>query len=124
METTKEHFKIFKNQCKKWVAIFSLKRWKIYYEHKKLKDSFGKINYDLNAMNATMTLSTDWDGFEINKKTLSHTAYHEVIHLLIGRLDVCAMSRFTTVTEITEAIHEIIRILENVMFDKLYEEIE
>ena len=64
-----------------------------------------------------ITLNKTWLR-EPTTKLLKTSAFHEVCHMLLHRLKVCGESRYITESEIDEAEHEIVRRLENLMFEE------
>ena len=55
---TKKHFALFKSECEKNLKRLGLHSWKVYYQLKKLDDSFGMAQWDYSGRVATITLST------------------------------------------------------------------
>lgn len=118
-KTTKKHFEIFKKECAKWIDYFGLKDWEISYWHKQSEDHLAYIKYDPVNGWAIIGLSTDWDSIEPTIIEVKSSAFHEVAELLLGRLVRCAERRSTTIREIEEATHGIIRRMENSVFKGL-----
>jgi hypothetical protein len=115
MKTTKKDFALFKKECEKWIEIFGLKGWRVYIEHKIPPKGKAWCELDLENRIATIIMNLDWDDdkcdYEIRK-----TAFHESCELLLGRMDVVSKWRHSSESEIDEARHEVIRILENVLW--------
>ena len=77
-ETTKNHFELFKSECRKWQDILSLKDWYIDFEHDLIiEGNEACANMDLNAKAATLILSTEWVG-EVNDLTVRMAGFHEM----------------------------------------------
>ncbi len=116
-KTSKDHYKLFKKEGRKWQGILNLKDWYIDYEHDLiLEDHEACATMDLNAKAATLTLSTEWIG-EVSEKTIRMAAFHEICEVLLCQLSMLSNERFNVSAEqIVEANHSIIQILLNVLF--------
>lgn len=117
-KTTKKEFELFKKECRKWIKFFGLFDWEVYYEHVELKEkAYATCHTDMLGMVATFSFNKVV-GTNI-RDDIRRTAFHEVCELLISKLKIIAKCRFLSEDEITTANHEIIRRLENCVFDKL-----
>lgn len=118
MRTTAAHFKIFKAECEKWIKVWGLLEWKIYYDHLELDGDYGECCRNLIAKKATIALGKTWANINaIGSQEVKAIAFHEVAELLLSGLDILAMARFTTANEIESERHSIIQRLENVVFE-------
>ena len=119
-KTTKKDFELFKSECEKWIEFFGLKGWQISFSYEKL--SKGKAECTYNIVNRSVLLSfnkqwnTESENDKITPENIKRDAFHEVSEMLLCKLRNLAEYRFTTQYEIDEAVHEIIRTLENVVF--------
>ena len=118
---TKEHFEKFKKFFGHWIDVFGLKDWEIAYFFKKtededLDDARASVQFDNGARIVVCCLSKNWFGSEPTDHNLARCAYHEVLELLLGKLNEMLRSKCTD-NDITEEIHRIIRIFENVHFE-------
>ena len=119
-KTTKKDFELFKKECRKWIKIFSLLRWRVEYEHSdRYPDFRACCSSDLNNGLALISLTIDWKEDLVTKDRVKICAFHEVQELFLTRLASIAGTRFVTKAEVDEATHEIIRTLENVVYPKL-----
>jgi hypothetical protein len=112
-------FDIFKSECLKWIEFFGLKGWDVYFdEDAKCED--GNMAETcigpLSARNVTFHFKGS-DNPAFNNP--GRSAFHEVCEILLYRLHCLAESRFISVSEVDEAVHDIIRILENTVYEKL-----
>lgn len=116
-KTTKAHFELFQEECRKWIDFFGLKDWEVNYEHKADKDNLAGAYINLEGKIATFHLAIGWyskpNDYEVRK-----CSFHEVCEVLLGRLQILAEKRFTTLSEINESVHDVIRRLENTLFEK------
>ena len=113
MKTSKKNFVVFKKEFLRWVDILGLKQWKIFFLQDKLDNAFGECRANLSGGVATivMTLEID-DRKHFNPK---ENGKHEALELLLVPLDVNAKYRYVSESEINEARHAIIRVLEKVL---------
>jgi len=109
------HFEIFQKEADKWLQFFDLGRWRVYYFHDNVGEALAMFTLNLSGATASITLGKKWP-IEPNLKNLSRSAFHEVAHVFLGRLDALANSRYITESECREAIHEVVRFLENKVF--------
>lgn len=117
-KTTKKDFELFKKECLKWIKIFGLYSYETSFEHDVcVKGSVASCEMNINARWANLGLAKKPS--ISSKESIKLSAFHEVMEVFIGRLRVCALSRFVNEDEIEEANHEIIRTLENVVYPKL-----
>lgn len=117
MKTTKKDFKVFIEEAKKWIGIFGLKDWEVFYMHKEdVSDTRASINVDLNGKIACLYLTPDWEGWDVDSEAIRMVAFHEVCELLIAPLSINAAARYTSADEIVQATYSIIRTLENVLY--------
>lgn len=78
-----QRLKEFEAACLKEVERLNLKDWTIYFEEKRLDDKLASVNYDYQQSVATVFLDTK----KQSDKSLKQLATHEMLHLLISRLD-------------------------------------
>ena len=118
-KTTVKHFEIFKAECEKWIDEFGLKNWVIrIYHESAVNDCLASFSARVLDRVASIFLNKEWKKNEATNYELSRTAYHEVCHILLLRLQWLAEQRTTCIQEIEEEVHNIIRILENSHFRK------
>jgi hypothetical protein len=117
--TTPEHFKVFKEEFLRWRHILGLTDWEILFKHTSPpEDSRAYVGYTTMYRCATVFLSPIWKNFDepLLDAQVRKAAFHEACELLLARLNILAQDRYLREGEITEAIHEVIRVLENVLF--------
>ena len=121
--TTAEHFQLFQAEFRRWVEIFGLKQWELYFQHKLDKENRATIYWNIPDYIATITLSTVWYDFEqpITEEEIRQCAFHETCEMLLAPLNACAQRRFLDEHEIQGESHVLIRKLENVLFPKYRE---
>ncbi len=117
-KTTAKHFEIFKAECQKWIEIFGLKGWRFVFEHEDgMEDCHANYTVKLQGRVCTIFLSTDWRHEKITEEQLRKSAFHEVCHIVLVRLQIIGESRFIHADEFSEEVHAIIRTLENVLWE-------
>lgn len=121
-KTTKKHFRMFKCECEKWIAIFGLKGWEVVYFHEDDTEDEGRgwASYKVTGRVCSMGLARTWKGICPTKHGVQFVAFHEVCELLLARLMTEAKYRFTSEEVVDEAAHEIIRVLEKVLWEREY----
>jgi hypothetical protein len=119
-KTNEKQFKIYKKEVKKWIKIFGLYGWTIKYIHDQpiLGDGLAGVLPDLDARTVVFILNEDWV-IPPKKKDIKLVAFHEVMELLLFRLNTLAKARYMqSEYDIDEEIHNIIKIFENRIFKK------
>jgi hypothetical protein len=117
MVTTKKQFELFKAEALKWIKIFEMSDFNIYFVHEKLDYAYANILTDYMGCSATIRFSTDWDDSarKISDEEIKQTAKHECIHLLLGNLANLGESRFITKDEFRKAEESLVRKLEKII---------
>lgn len=113
MKTTKKQFEEFKRYFNHYVKLFGLQRYKIYFEHIKMKDAYAEILRDEENCVAIVKFNKNKEK-ELNIKS---TALHEALHLLHNSLVYLARSRSVSSVEIQVAEEQIVNVLEKVIGD-------
>ena len=118
---TEQHFKKFKEYFDFWINEFGLKAWEIAYFFKKTEDhdeedARASVQFDNGARIVVCCLNKRWCGSDPTQHNLSKCAYHEVLELMFGKLNELTRVKCTE-SDITEELHRVIRILENVHFE-------
>ncbi len=116
-KTTKKHFRMFKRECERWIAIFGLKGWEVVYFHEDdEEEGRGWASYKVTGRVCSMGLARTWKGVRPTKHGVRFVAFHEVCELLLARLMTEAKYRFTSEEVVDETAHEVIRVLEKVLW--------
>lgn len=113
-----EQFELFKSECKRWIDKVGITGWDVYYEHKPLKNLAQCCTKSISHL-AIITLTSEWDseGIPCTDEGIALAAKHEVMHLLIAKLDDLASARWVTADEVTEASEELVIRLTNLIPD-------
>ncbi len=119
-ETSKEEFERFKKEFLRWVEIFGLHGYKIYFYHKPVKDSYAKIEVSESGKVADVYLNSELDD---NAKKMwcgpEFDGRHEAIHFLLNRLCFVGSQRFVGCQEMDHEEERLVRILEKVFNSKV-----
>lgn len=119
MKTTKRHFEIFKRECEKWIKIFGLVDWEVWYEHKKLKHENWLAQHASNVVgrNIWYALNTEWDqAVPLTEHEIKASAFHEVFESRMANLRAIAKERSLNDDELDEEIHAIVKLIQNVLW--------
>ena len=120
-KTTKADFKLFKRECEKWIDIFGLNGYEFRYSHEYAADeeSLADVIWEPVSRSVHIRLCENWsDSYKKDDLQVRICSFHEVLHVLIGKLSVLSKSRFILEREVEEEEHAIIRTLEKVLFPK------
>lgn len=116
MKTTKKHFDIFKDECKKLQDRFELNNWDIRFVHQLVQGSHASNIPQIDAYNICIYFSTEWSGARpLNEFEIRQIAKHELIHVLCARFGEYGHSRFITKNDMVEAEEELTQKLMNLI---------
>ena len=111
--TTASDFLYFKEKCRYWRKFWGLTEFTIHYFHSNIDDNLAQAEVDSNNGLVTLRLAKEFHQDNPTKELLDRLAFHEVCHILLGRLSSIGQSRFISENEHTEAEEAIVRRLEN-----------
>jgi hypothetical protein len=122
-ETTKEQFSIFKKEVYYWRDFFGLIDAEITVHHEDIdENASGCCDGDLNNRSFWITLNKHFedngDGNTLTDDEIRAIAEHEVIEVMLYPIRMMAVDRGEDWNKVDEAIHRIIRTLENVLIKK------
>jgi hypothetical protein len=113
---TNRHFEIFVDECKYWIKFFGLTGWEVNYVFVEDISSRAWIcTEDLEDRLVLIGLANSWD-IQPDSKSLRRSAFHEICELLTVRYYLLAKERNTNINDIIEENHNVIRTLENSVF--------
>ena len=116
VKTSGQHFEIFRKECLSWIDKLGLKDFRIDIEHRSvdwLDDAYAGSSVNAEARMATILLTLDWVDCEVTEAQLRKSALHEVCEIMLHPLKNLAETRFIRHEEVGEAVHVVIRRLEN-----------
>ena len=123
-----KHFKIFVREFNYWVNIYSINNWEFSFNFGadgKNDDTRAHVYRDHISRICLVFLNDKWEGTKPTEENIRIVAYHEATEMLLSKINDLATSRSITRDELEEAIHVVIRTLENthwnldMMFRKL-----
>ena len=105
----------FDQYVEHWQTVLSLHNWRIERGRKPAKNAMASVEFDIGAKLATYRLG-DFGGTEITSESLSKTALHEILHVLLQDFMVAAKDPRTTDDQLEALEHGVINILEKVLY--------
>lgn len=108
-------FQLFQKHFKDYQQCFGLTGYRVYFKYEPLEDRFAEITVAQNDMVATVRLNSKV--LDKNKpfRDIKQTAKHEVLHLLVYRLEHRARCRYVADEEIYEATEDLVHRLEELI---------
>ena len=117
--TTKRHYNLFCKEVRKYIDIFGLMGWEVNFLHKLyLYNAQAVCITDQQGRTCTMAIATEWIALKPTDFEIRKAAFHEVCELLLSRLNTFAKYRFVRESQIDEESHNLIRILERVLWQQ------
>jgi hypothetical protein len=91
--------------------------WEVNFEHKLyLYNAQSVCITNQQGRTCTIALATEWIALKPTDLEIRKAAFHEVCELLLSRLNTFAKYRFVRESQIDEESHNLIRILERVVW--------
>lgn len=118
IETTKEDFELFQAECRRWIDIYGLTSWHVYFRHEECEGRYGSCVTSLNGRVATITMATQWPKRDYTRDDICETAFHEATELLMGPINAVANYRYIMEGDVDRECHAVIQILGQVLRPK------
>jgi hypothetical protein len=124
--TKQQKISFFKAEVKRFIKYFGLYDYEIIFDEQKNEDARATTYFyyyddrnNADAQNVDVCWSKEWIESNLTKKEISKTAFHEVLEIMLYKLQELARCRNIIVTklEVKQEKHRIIRILENTIFE-------
>lgn len=119
--TTTAHFKNFQDEVGHWLHLLGLTGWRVEFAHEPI-EARAECRFNLSGRVAVLVLATEFENLEPTEQNVRRSAFHEVWELAFARVwDTANRSDLTPGQRqdlMEEAQHELIRILENTMWDE------
>lgn len=113
--TTARHFAIFKAECARCVKRFHITGWRVEYLHEKA-ETRAECRSDAVNQVVVLVLSTEWgDQIAPTDALVRRTARHEVIHLIVDKLNEASQFRYITKEQQKHALESTVRHLEELL---------
>ena len=122
-KTTAEDFEYFKAECRRWLDFFGIKNYRVFYSHEPVEDGFAECAWSTPGRVVKMKLNPEWAEAPVDNPSLSRTAFHEICELLLSELTEMAQ-QWVCNAEVNRTSHQIIRTLENTVWEREYAEKE
>ncbi len=103
---TKATFNFFCRRCRYWLKQFGQTDWTVYFDHAKVEDGAAELRYDYDARGLTFALPLELD--DTSRKSVEHSAIHEVAHAAVAQLEDAAKNRYATEKEIDAAVEAVV----------------
>ena len=112
MKTTRKQFKQFQDIFSYYATAFGLTSWSVNFCLQPMEGNAqaGLISNDIEDRMVTAVLNT-----QLESKDIHALAKHEAIEFLVNRYDEIARSRFVTAQQLTEARHELVQAIDNLI---------
>jgi len=111
-KTSKKDFRTFKKEFLKYINLFGLKDYKLYFKHIKLKNNYATIEADERGKWAVINMTSEKHKDFCEPKC---HAKHEAIHLLLHKLTNLAESRYCSFENLEIEEEALVRILEKMI---------
>lgn len=120
---TKEHWELFQKEFKKWVNIFGLKRYNLVLTFRDEEDgNIATCCADNGSMMAWINLhSSACCAMDATDNSIKRVAFHEAAELLLWDIN-CMLSQFFSHNVVQSKLHQVIIVLENMMFEEKNDE--
>jgi len=117
MKTTSRQFKIYRETCQKWIDIFGLKNWRITFRHLPMPiDVAAQCTWYTESGSCYLDFNKETNSdCDFSESEIKRYAFHEVMHLVLGRINTLAECRYIQQEEIDQEVHAVIRLFENVI---------
>ena len=118
MKTTKKHFDLFRAEASYWLVKLNLRDYDFIFVHMDLEEQDTRAWVDIQLRNkiATIGLAEDWKWMEPTDYQISKSAFHECCEIMLYKLHY-HLTEFYSFSFVDEMRHEVIRTLENTMFE-------
>ncbi len=115
-------FNLFKKEVKKWLKIFGVKDYDVYFLFENLyDDTWASCAVDTEAHSTIFRYNTKIDEDLIQYHTnerINKTALHEVLELIFNTIDEKAKYRYIKEDEIDTERHRLIELFCNVLIER------
>jgi hypothetical protein len=119
IETTKEHFELFKTEFLKWQTLFELHEWNVSFHQEEYLDATAGLRCSHRNRKATAILMGHFNAYDTDNidKLIKSAAQHEALELLVADVRDKAGQRYILLDDIDKSIHILIRKLQFILKD-------
>ena len=114
MKPTKD-FLLFQKEFKYWQQRFGLTGYKVYFKYQPILLGFASLTTNEDSHVATVCLNSNLSEKDKPLKDVKGSAKHEAIHLMLGKFQDLAFSRYLREGELYRAEEEIVFKLEELI---------
>lgn len=117
--TTPKHFEIFKRECQKWIKVFGLSRWEFSFFHCETDRhlAWSTINWEAHYVAFHLNKTWRWKDQPPTSREVKKSAFHEVCEVLLFPIRYLGECRYLSESEMDPAVHEVIHVLEDVVWE-------
>jgi len=115
-EVTPEEYEHFKKSCLTYKKLFGLVDWDVYFVMDDLSEDseLANISWCFTGHSVRVTLSSKMPVYDDYLIALDDVARHEIIHLLLARIQEYSQRRNVIQADIDEAVESLVRMIDNV----------
>lgn len=115
-DVTDQEFTLFKVACYRYQKQFSLMDWDLYFCMEDLSEDaeMANISWCFTGHSVRITLSSKMPQYDDYSSELDKIARHEIIHLLLARIQEYSQRRNVIQADIDESIESLVRMIDNV----------
>lgn len=115
-DVTTEEYEHFKKTCRSFQRSFGLVDWDIYFCFEDLTEDseMANITWCFTGHSARVTLTSKMPVYDNYLFEMEKVARHEMIHLLLARVQEYVTRRNVIQVDIDEAVESLVRIIDNV----------
>jgi hypothetical protein len=115
-DVTPEEHGYFQKACRVYQRAFGLVDWDLYFSSDDLSNDadLANISWCFTGHSANITLSKKMPFYENYTVELDKIARHEMIHLLLARIQEYAQRRNVNQEDIDESLESLVRMIDNV----------
>lgn len=105
-QVTDATWKFFCRKVRYWLKQFGETGWTVYYSQEHIIDSAAEVRVDFHGRGLTFVLPVELE--DTSRKSVDHSAIHEVTHAVVAPLENIARDRYATETQIDDAVEELV----------------
>lgn len=100
-QVTNATFKFFCRKCRYWLKQFGITDYTVYFHRASIIDSAAEVRIDNDGRGLTFVLPLVLE--DTSRRSVDHSAIHEVAHAAVAKLVDVAKDRYATEKDIDDA---------------------
>lgn len=123
VKLTRQDFKLFAQEVKRWQKLLGVTDWEINIEFDEKEDHLNDTQpreawcgYNITSRRATIALMK-YQKVELSRQAIKKSAFHEVMHLVMGDLDLMALASCNS-QDVDGEVHKVIARMTNLLFEE------